>query len=89
MNDETVYFTQYFKEIYPKDMYGVFEHSTGRLIAWCTTPEDAERLKALLIYHGDEFPRSILLARIDAETTQGRVMTDEELQRLRLTTNLP
>lgn len=51
---ESVYFTQYFEEVYPKDMYGVFED--GRLVAWCTNPEDAERLKALLVYYGAHFP---------------------------------
>ena len=52
----TAYYTQHFDEVCPQDMYGVFEDATGRLIAWCTNPEDAERLKALLAYYGEQIP---------------------------------
>ena len=54
--NEKAYFTQHFDEVYPKDMYGVFEHPSGRLVAWCTNPEDAERIKTLHVYYGEHFP---------------------------------
>ena len=37
------------------DMYGVWEANTGRVIAYCSRSEDAERIKALLVYYGDTF----------------------------------
>lgn len=40
------------------DMYGVWEASTGRVIAYCAKSQDAERIKALLVYYGYKFPEA-------------------------------
>ena len=42
------------------DMWAVMETGPdwpgGRQVAYCSRLDDAERIKALLVYHGDEFP---------------------------------
>ena len=64
MADQSAIYTQDIKRAHDPfsgnymDMYGVWEASTGRVIAYCSKSQDAERIKALLVYYGDQFPEA-------------------------------
>ena len=63
-NREQIYATRPFSALeavseprrHPEPHWVLFEHETGRVIAYCPGAEDAERLKALLVYYGDKIP---------------------------------
>lgn len=70
---EKTYHTEMFAgTIQTAQMYVVIEDETKTAIAYCPSLDDAERVKALLVYYGDSFkPSERPKVRMDAEPTPG------------------
>ena len=68
-----VYYTRPAKDVILKRRFGwmVCEHGTDRVIAWCPTSQDAERVKALLVFYGGHIPPSEAGAALIRERREG------------------